>query len=321
MTEKISVNERAFKILTKMLDDPDYYKVHVTKTESGTTLIDAGVSSEGGFEAGRLITEVCMGGCASVHITTSDYGCIEMPAAFVYSDHPVVATLGSQYAGWQIKEDGYFAIGSGPARALAQRPRKIFDSIIYMDDFGKAVMVLEADRLPPDGLLKRFADDCHVLPADLYVIVAATTSIAGGIQIVGRSIETGIHKLRRLGFDMNVILHGWGLAPIPPVHPDFAQAMGRTNDALLYGGQAGFVVRSEDESELQRILGEAPSSTSRDYGRPFIEVLKRANGDFYGVDPNLFAPAIVVISNVKTGNTFRKGEINSKALFESFGLT
>lgn len=321
MDEKISVNERAFKILTRMLDDPDYYRVHVTKTESGTTLIDAGISSEGGFEAGRVITEACMGGCASVQITSREYGDLELPTVFVYSDHPVIATLGSQYAGWQIKEDGYFAIGSGPARALAQKPRKIYESIGYRDDFNKAIIVLEADMPPHDALMKRFALDCHVSEEDLLIILTPTTSIAGAVQISGRAIETGIYKLRKLGLDPNTITRASGCAPIPPCHPEFAQAMARTNDALIYGGSSYYQVRHEDDAELAEIVKNASSMKSISYGKKFLEIFRQANEDFYKIDPNLFAPAVVIVNNLKTGRSHLQGRINVELLSKSFGFS
>jgi methenyltetrahydromethanopterin cyclohydrolase len=148
-----------------------------------------------------------------------------------------------------------------------------------------------------------------------------TTSIAGATQVSGRIVETGIHKLRKLGLNPRVISHAWGCAPIPPVHPKFINAMARTNDAILYGGTAYYTVDYEDEEELRTIVEKAPSKASKNYGKPFIEIFKEAKYDFYKIDSNLFAPAVIVVNNLRTGNTFQRGEINVKALKTAFGFT
>jgi methenyltetrahydromethanopterin cyclohydrolase len=261
-----------------------------------------------------------MGGCGKAQIIYRNYGELSLPSIFVYTDHPVIATLGSQYAGWQIKEGEYFAIGSGPARALALKPREIYEKIGYKDDFDRAIVVLEADKLPSAKLVERFARDCGISLENLVIILTPTASVAGATQVSGRIVETGIHKLGKLGLDPNVILYACGCAPIPPIHPKFVQAMARTNDAILYGGIAYYTVKYDNEAELKKIVKEAPSMASRVYGKPFIEIFKEANYDFYKIDPNLFAPAILVVNNIKTGNTFQNGEVNVDALISSFSL-
>jgi methenyltetrahydromethanopterin cyclohydrolase len=316
----LSVNRLAWKLLDKLCENPDFYGVKVEKTDSETTVIDAGIEANGGFQAGKIITEICMGGCGKAEIIPRRYGELELPSIFVYTDHPVIATLGSQFAGWQIKEGHYFAIGSGPARALALKPKEIYEKIGYRDDFDKAVVVLETDKHPPEKLLERFVKDCHVLSKNLAVILTPTASIAGATQVSGRIIETGIHKLSKLGLDPNVILYAWGCAPISPIHPKFVKAMARTNDAILYGGITYYTIEYEDEEELKEIVEKAPSKASKSYGKPFLETFKEANYDFYKIDSNLFAPAILIINNLKTGNTFERGEINAKVLEESFGF-
>jgi len=316
----LSVNRLAWKLLEELRENPEFYGVRVEKTSFGATVVDAGIAAKGGFEAGKVITEICMGGCGKAEITYRQYGELELPSIFVYTDHPAIATLGSQLAGWQIKEGDYFAIGSGPARALALKPKEIYEKIGYKDDFDKAVIALETDRHPPEKLLERLVKDCHVPSENLAVILTPTASIAGATQVSGRIVETGIHKLSNLGLNPNVILYAWGCAPIPTIHPKFAQAMARTNDAILYGGIAYYSVECEDEGELKEIVKKAPSKASKSYGKPFIEIFKEANYDFYKVDPNLFAPAIVIINNIKTGNTFKSGEINIEALTKSFGF-
>jgi methenyltetrahydromethanopterin cyclohydrolase len=320
MEKTLSVNRLAWKILEKLCNNPEFYGVTVEKTSYGAIIVDAGIKAKGGFQAGKLVTEICMGGCGKAQIISRQYGDTELPSIFVYTDKPAIATLGSQYAGWQIKEGEYFAIGSGPARALALKPKEIYEEIGYKDDFEKGIIVLETDKPPPEKLLERFAKDCKVSPENLAVILTPTASIAGATQVSGRIVETGIHKLRKLGLNPKTILYACGCAPIPPIHPKFTRAMARTNDAILYGGTTYFIVEHENEEALKEIVEKAPSKASKNYGKPFIEIFKEANYDFYKIDPNLFAPASIIINNLKTGDTLHNGEINVKALRESFGL-
>lgn len=320
MSKGISVNRSAWKILDKLLEYPALLGIKVDETSNGIKIIDAGIEAHGGFQAGKLITEICMGGLAEAGIDIRSYGNLEMPTICVRSDQPVIATLGSQYAGWRIKEGDYFAIGSGPARALAKKPKEIFRQIDYEDDADVAIIVLETDKVPPAGLIERFVSDCHVRADRLALILAATASIAGVTQVAGRIVETGIHKLVRLGVDPNTILYACGSAPIPPVHPQLNHAMARTNDAILYGGIAYYALQFDDDAELARIAEKAPSRASKTYGKPFLETLKQAGYDFYSIDPDLFAPAKLILNNVRTGSLFAAGDINVDVLVQSMGF-
>jgi len=153
-----SVNRLAWRLVEKLCENPEIYGVHIEKSSKGVTIIDAGIKAKGGFQAGKIITEICMGGCGKTRITYRKYGEIELSSifVFVYTDYPVIATLGSQFAGWQIKEGDYFAIGSGPARAISLKPKGIYEKIGYKDVSDKAVIVLETDKYPPESLLDRF---------------------------------------------------------------------------------------------------------------------------------------------------------------------
>jgi len=317
MKKSLSVNRLAWKLLEKLCRNLDFYSVKVEEADSGTIIVDAGIEAKGGFQAGKIITEICMGGCGKARITSRQYGELELPSIFVYTDHPVIATLGSQFAGWQIKEGNYFAIGSGPARALALKPKEIYEKIGYRDDFDKAIVVLETDKHPPEKLMGRLIEDCRVSAENLAIIITPTASIAGSTQVSGRIVETGIHKLSKAGLNPNVVLYAWGCAPISPIHPKFTRAMARTNDAILYGGVAYYAVEYENEEELKKIVEQAPSKASKDYGKPFMEIFKEANYDFYKIDSSLFAPAVLIVNNVKTGNVFRAGEINAEILARS----
>jgi len=317
---RISVNLNAHKIVEEICENPLKYGVSVNVTDTGAKIIDAGISSRGGLLAGKIITEICLGGLGRVEIFGMEYEGIFLPTVSVYTDHPAIATLGSQFAGWHIKVGEYSAIGSGPARALALKPKSIYKEISYKDESNVAVIVLEASKEPSAEVIEYISSKCKIRPDALTVIVVPTSSVAGFVQISGRIVETGIHRLVRLGLNPETFLSAYGFAPVMPVHPDNIEAMGRTNDALLYGGVTYYTVSYEDDDELQRFVENAISSVSRDYGRPFAEIFRDAGLDFYKVDPNIFAPASITINNIRTGKTFTAGAINTKTLKKSMGL-
>jgi len=314
---QVSVNVRASRIVEEMIARKDEIGVSVYKVGEGT-VIDAGVEALGGYLAGRYLTEVCLGGLGSASIIWKRFGEIDLLAVVVSTDHPSIALLGSQFAGWQIKVEKFIAMGSGPARALALKPKELYEKIGYRDEANTAVIVLETTQKPDEGVVEYISNACSVDSKDLYIILASTSSLAGSTQISGRIVETGLHKLVDVGFDPKLVLYGSGCAPIAPVHPRFQRAMGRTNDALLYGGETFFTVKYEDDEELRRIVEQVPSSKSRDYGRSFFETFKEAGYDFYKIDPALFAPACITVNNLKTGSVYRAGQMNEKVLKESF---
>jgi methenyltetrahydromethanopterin cyclohydrolase len=320
MNKALSVNRMAWKLAEKLLDKQDFYCVKASKSTSGATVVDAGVNALGGFQAGRIITEICMGGCGKAHIGFKNYGDIELPSITVCTDQPAIAALGSQFAGWRIKEGNSIAIGSGPARALALKPKDIYEEIGYKDSSDKAVLTLESNTLPSDMLIEKVAGACNVKAENLIVVVVPTASVVGLTQVAGRIVEVGIHKLRTLGLSPKAIRYACGYAPIPPLCRDFEVAMARTNDAILYGGTVYCVVEQDDEAALKKIVRQAPSSTSKDYGKPFLQIFREADRDFYKIDHNLFAPAVLMVNNIKTGQILKVGQINVRALEESFSI-
>ena len=311
----------AWPLLEELIQHSDLYKVKAERRRNEAIVVDAGVAVEGSLQAGRIITEISMGGLGIARISSRKYNGLQIQSIFVWTDNPAISALGCQLAGWRVNEDGYFAIGSGPARALALKPKDIYRRIEYKDRNDRAVVVLETEKAPPSKIGDQIARDCKVQIDRLAIILVPTTSSAGVTQISGRVVETGLHKLVELGLDPRIVRYAWGCAPIPPVSNDFAIAMGRTNDAILYGGTSYYVIESGDDRELETIIEKASSSASKVYGKTFSEVFKEAKFDFYKVDPAFFAPASVVISNLKTGNSFKSGEINFDILQKSFGMS
>ena len=327
---KISLNISALEIVQNLCKEAEKYNVTVEETESGATLIDAGINADGGFFAGETITEICLGGYGKAKVTPIQYGDMILPSVFVITDHPALATLASQFAGWQIKGDGFSAIASGPARALALKPKHLYEKLKYKEEANTAVLVLETEKKPPETVIKQIAETCKVSPKNLFLIMFSTTSLAGATQVSGRIVETGLHKLERLGLDPLIVKHAWGYAPIVPIHPSSGEAMGRTNDAILYGGVTNYTLNYDDEQKLENIVKQAPSSASRllqearrlaEKNPRFLDIFKEAGFDFYKIDPDIFAPAVVSINNMKTGKTLRAGSLDIEVMKVSLGIT
>jgi methenyltetrahydromethanopterin cyclohydrolase len=313
----LTLNEFAWRRAEQLAADAERLNVAISTTTSGARIIDCGVKTAGGLEAGRRLAEICLADCGRVEIESAS--CESGgPAVTVQTDQAVVACLAAQYAGWQITGEKFFGMGSGPMRAAALR-EPLFNELGVSDKASRVVGVLETSKLPPDAICQQIAAQCGVQPANLTLLVARTASIAGSVQIVARSVETALHKLHAIGYDVKKIASGFGSAPLPPIAADDLAAIGRTNDAVLYGGQVTLWVRDRDE-ELQAIGPKIPSSASADFGEPFAQIFERFGRDFYKIDPLLFSPAAVTLVNLETGKAHRFGELRPDVLQRSFGL-
>ncbi|HVY58342.1 MAG TPA: methenyltetrahydromethanopterin cyclohydrolase [Xanthobacteraceae bacterium] len=319
-TLHLSVNGRAADLVARLERDAAELKVGVRRGDSGERLIDAGSEHRGSIAAGLQIAEICMGGLGTVELTASEATPRWPWTLSVRSSNPVVACLGSQYAGWRLAhgegKDAFFALGSGPARALA-RTEPLFETLAYRDEATSATLVMESARPPPTPVVAKVAQACGVEPSRLTFIYAPTQSLAGSVQVVARVLEVALHKAHELHFPLERIVDGMGAAPLAPPHPKFVTAMGRTNDAIIYGGRVHLFVigPAADARELAERL---PSQGSREYGRTFAQIFEHYKGDFYAIDPMLFSPAEVIVSAIETGESFRAGRIDRALLDASF---
>ncbi len=313
-----SVNARAAAIVDAIAANASALRCCVSTGASGERLIDLGANVPGGLEAGRLLGEVCMGGLGTVQITSAS-GLERWPlGVVVHSSNPVIACLGSQYAGWTITEEesGFFALGSGPARALS-RVEDLYKELGYVDHHSRGALVIEGDKAPPSSVASNVASACGIAPANLTILFAPTGSLAGTVQIAARVLEVSLHKAHALHFPLENIIDGYGVAPIAPPIPDFVKAMGRTNDAIIYGGRIQLFVKGSDE-EAKKLADALPSSTSTSYGKPFAETFAEVGGDFYKIDAMLFSPALVTVSNLDTGASFQAGRLAADIVDASF---
>jgi methenyltetrahydromethanopterin cyclohydrolase len=290
--------------------------VAATRDDSGARLIDCGIHVPGGLEAGIALSEICLAGLGRVKLAPGKPDLGPGPLVAVATDQPVIGCMACQYAGWQIKGKKFFAMGSGPMRARRGR-EPLFDAIGMRDEATCAVGVLESRRMPPSDVCRQIADECRVAPDQLTLLVAPTASLAGGLQIVARSVETALHKMHEIGFDLQRIVSGFGTAPLPPVANDDLQAMGRTNDAVLYGGEVTLWVHGDDVN-LSELGPRIPSSASPDHGHPFCEIFQRCDCDFYKMDPMLFSPAVIHLVNLDSGRSHRFGATSPEVLSRSF---
>jgi methenyltetrahydromethanopterin cyclohydrolase len=307
------MNERAWAIADDAAGRATELRLGVHTLASGARVIDAGIDVPGGLAAGAMLAELCMGGLGHVSYVPIIIAGHTWPGLQVWTDHPAEACMASQYAGWAINPEGYFAMGSGPLRAKARVEHELFGKLGYAENASRGVLVLEGRTPPTDEVASWVARKSDVLPGALTFAIAPTASLAGGVQIVARMIETGLHKMDTLGFDVTRVVSAMGTAPLAPTARSDMRAIGRTNDCVLYGSQARYVVHAGDD-ELKELAERLPASASKDYGTPFYDIFKRYDNDFYKIDPMLFSPAEVWLASATSGKTFHGGHLNPDVL-------
>ena len=254
--DAMNLNERAASCCQDLERYGERLQLQRNALENGTICWDFGVQARGGLEAGLWLARICLADLAQVQLTQDEQAIWDGPSVTVYTDHPVAACMAAQYAGWKIDRAGYFAMGSGPMRAAAA-VEPLLQQLGGREDTNQAVGVLETSRLPPVEVADWVAEQCGISPTRLYLLVAKTSSQAGTLQIVARSVETALHKLWDLGFDLQRVVSGFGTAPLPPVAADDLTGIGRTNDAILYGARVTLWVRGDDAS-LSEVVRARP---------------------------------------------------------------
>lgn len=319
----VSLNDRAAAIVERMIADEASLGIAVHRLANGAVVVDCGALVVGSLEAGRLYSEACMGGLANVRLCLVDVGGWSTPGVEVDVRHPLLACLGAQLAGWAVDvprlgdAPGFYALGSGPARALC-REERVFDIIPHVEESTAAVLSMETWKLPSESAADWIAQRCCRLTAEgLYLLVAPTASLAGSVQVAARVVETALYKLYRSGFDLTRLVAAFGSCPVAPVAADDLAAVGRTNDGIIYGGRVWLTVQCDDAA-IEAIIDTLPPSTSPDYGEPFGRLYERACADFYQIDPRLFSPAEVWITSSVSGRTHRCGRLLPEIVRESF---
>ena len=311
-----TLNERANRLADHLAANAASLRITVYAAGDDARVLDCGVEAEGGLQAGLSLARVCLAGLAEVTLVPSPLSDLPFPGIQIASDHPVLACLAAQYAGWAVSVDKFFAMGSGPMRALYGK-EELFDDIPGREQAPVAVGVLETRKLPGPEVAAWLAEKLNLPVGKITLLCAPASSLAGSLQVVARSLETALHKLHELKFDLGQVVAGFGVAPLPPIAADELRAIGWTNDAILYGGEVVIWVRADDD-QLAEIGPKVPSSSSADHGAPFAEIFERYERQFYKIDPLLFSPAVITLHNLKTGRSHRFGRLEPEVLRRSF---
>ncbi len=255
---------------------------------SEATVWDFGVNVAGSDQAGLLLARLSTGDKLAVELISE----AEATSVNVTSQHPVVATLGSQYAGWPVSVGKYFAMASGPGR-IRRGKEALWDHFeIKPNETGPVLLVLESDQLPSAEVIEYLSGEMNIVPNQIHLCVAPTNSLAGTLQIVARSLETALHQWETLGGGLNSICSGSGRAPLPPTGKSSLESIGLTNDAIIYGGEVTLKVEGDWDS-LVDIAQAVPSENSDSFGKSFLELFAAAGNDFYKMDARLFSPAVL----------------------------
>jgi methenyltetrahydromethanopterin cyclohydrolase len=316
----LSINRQGLEIADQMVAESQRLGISVTSLKGGARLIDIGLDAPGGWLAGKYAAEISLGGLGDVSFMPLNFSAgypsgsdeeFWLPGVRVVVDQPVIACMASQYAGWGIRREGYFAIGSGPARA-ASAVEPLFQKLPYKDNSDSAVIILEGNERPTDEAVEYIARKCRIDPARLTILAAPAACLAGSFQLSARVVATGMHKMLYLGFDVTKVLHGYGTCPIAPVVTDEDLASALSNDCVLYGGRVHYTVRADDD-ELEALVKRIPSSASESYGTPFYQLYQKY-GSFYNMDPLLFCTSEVSINNLNSGHTYRSGQPHLQVL-------
>jgi methenyltetrahydromethanopterin cyclohydrolase len=176
------LNEGAGRVADELRDHADVHCVAVLKI-AGATVIDAGLKATGSLSAGIALARACLAGRGEVAVTHDRLGAIPCPRVTVHASNPVVPCLLSQYAGWSLAHEKFFAMASGPMRALAKE-EDLFEKFGYHETADRAVGVLETGKLPPPALIGELVTRLKVPAEKITLLVAKTASIAGSTQVV-----------------------------------------------------------------------------------------------------------------------------------------
>jgi methenyltetrahydromethanopterin cyclohydrolase len=295
----MNLNANATGIVEGMKTRAGELGIEVLKLENKATVLDCGVKAKGCLEAGKLFSSVCLGGLAEVTLAKEDYGGLKLPSVKVKTENPHIACIASQKAAWKVNVGNFFALGSGPARILAERSKQG-----YTERSEVGVLALECATLPGADVAGYVADKCGIATENLSILATRTASEAGSTQVSARMVETALFKMEHSKISVNVISAA-GTSPIAPIIGDDDKMMGVTNDMIIYGSQVHLKVEGDVDVETM------PSTSSSEYGLPFLEIFKRSEYDFYKIDQGIFAPAKITVENTTSGEIRSAGKINT----------
>lgn len=317
----ISINARAARLAREAIENREYLNIGYKRMECGAHLLDFGLQAKAGWEAALVFTRLTLGDIGVLQLgrweldESISFSCVDL-----FISDPLIACLGSQIAGWQLSDGQYATIGSGPARAKAAVPSDPYlDMTAYRDTGAQEVVLCIQDvRYPSEAMARQIAEASQVDCDKLYLAIAPSACITGSVQVAARMLEQCCHKMHEHGFDVAKVQYCRGRAPVAPVCTDEIKAMGRINDAILYGGEAEFWVDCRNE-ELEGLAGRLVSKTSSpEYPTAFAEIFAKAGCNFYNIDHDVHSIAKIALHNVRTGSCYASGEIEKSVIERSF---
>ncbi len=309
-----SLNRMAVELVDEAIDFADELAIEVHELDNGAVVCDFGVEAVGGIEAGLLLTEIQTGGLATVQTGMGTVSDAPITHVEVSTDHPAMAFLAAQKAGWELSVDGFEGLGSGPARALVAEEDE-YQRMGYRDAADFAVLAIESEELPGEAVAEHVAETAGVPTSSVFLPAFSTASITGSVALAARAGELATFRLSELGYDPLDMLSTTASAPVAPVAATDDAAMARTNDALAYGGR----VHMRVETPFDR-FEDLPSTAGSEFGAPFDEIFEEHDWEFYDLPVDVFAPAQATIDIVGAGVEV-VGDTDESVLAESFGLS
>lgn len=307
----IRINEKAWELVQRSVRRADELGWKVDHPSGGTWGIDAGVENRAGIRSGLRLAKISTAGLAKVGSHLYDLAGIPWNYIEITCDQPYLGCYVSQAAHWQVNVDGAKGMGSGPAclKGLASQ----FGAEGLSDPSDCAVLLLETSHFPTERSRRMLAESCGVRPDRFALLAFRTSSLAGSVQVAARSIETALHKLRQVRFDLKRVRSSMGICPAASPTGSDLLSMGKTNDVMLFGSRVWLLVEDVSDAELERLIDQVPASTSPVYGKPFLDILEE-NGGFYNIDPGLFAPAEIICVHAESGKAYSAGKVDEKRL-------
>ncbi len=308
-----SLNRMAVELVDEAIDFADELAIAIHELDNGAVVCDFGVEVAGGVEAGLLLTEIQTGGLATVQTGMGTVDDAPLTHVEVSTDHPAMAFLAAQKAGWELSIDGFEGLGSGPARALVAEEEE-YQRMGYRDASDFTVLVVESEELPDEAVAEHVAEMAGVPTSSIFLPSFSTSSVTGSVALAARAGELAAFRLSELGYDPLDMLSTTAVAPVAPVAGADDVAMARTNDALAYGAQVHMTV----ETPFDR-FDNVPSTAGTEFGAPFVEIFEEYGWEFYDIPVEVFAPAQITFDVVGEGVEV-VGTTDENILAESFGI-
>lgn len=316
-THGFSLNQAVRPLVQRLIDHRGEYRIEVRTLPCGTLVIDVGLEAPGSYEASRLNAQIMTGGTGELSYGSWDLVGPHLPCIDISISDIELGCIASQIAGLKIPIGSQLGIGSGPGRALAASDDDhCIGYTSYRDESDYAVLTVQTEVPCDEQAALWCARACGVDPRQLVLIEHSTCSLAASVQVSARIIEQSVNRMLVTGFDTSLISESWGRCILAPVADDELKAFGRINDCLLYGGYSLFTVDCED-SLIEAKIDALVTSDCADYGTLFAELYERAGRSFYAMDNAIHSPAMVQITNRRTGRFFSAGSLRADLLERS----